>query len=74
MRKMLSIAMVALLVSGSAALACGSGCKAKKSDGKKAACSSCTEKKAGKSTCTKCPDKKAEKKCGADCKKACCAK
>ncbi len=66
MRKVLSIAMVALMVAGSVALACDScGCKAKKADSKKAACSACTAKKADKSACTKCTDKQACEKCTA---------
>ena len=66
MKKLMSVAMVALFVAGSAAFACDScGCSAKKSDAKKSECSACTEGK----------DKKADaKKCGADCAKACCKK
>ncbi len=58
MKRMMSIAAVALMMAGSTALACDScGCAPKKPTcGKKAACS-----------------KKAEKKCAADCTKACCA-
>lgn len=84
MKKILSIAMVALMVAGSAAFACDTcGCAAKKAENKKAACSGCSAKKADKAACTKCTDKKAcekcakkpaAKKCGADCTKPCCAK
>ena len=84
MKKVLSIAMVALMVAGSAAFACDTcGCAAKKADSKKAACSGCSAKKADKAACTKCTDEKAckkcetkpaAKKCGADCTKPCCAK
>lgn len=73
MKKTLSIAMVALMVAGSAAFACDTcaPCAAKKvAAGKKAACTKCDEKKAD----DKCTAKKAEKKCGADCAKPCCAK
>jgi hypothetical protein len=64
MKKMMSIAVVAFLVAGSAAFACDTcGCAAKKDAAKKAECSSCSK------------DKKADaKKCGADCAKACCKK
>ncbi|MBT8041624.1 MAG: hypothetical protein HKP10_02545 [Kiritimatiellales bacterium] len=72
MKKMMSIAVMALMVVGSAAYACDScGCSAKKAD-KKAECTACpAEKKAECTACTK--DKKAEK-CAAGCTKACCAK
>lgn len=70
MKRMMSIAAIALFVAGSSAFACGScGCSAKKAEAKKPACSqakSCGEKKA-------CTASKDAKKCGADCKKACCA-
>ena len=67
MKKMMSIAVVALLFAGSAAFACDTcGCKAKKDAAKKSECSAC-------SGCSKA--KKADaKKCGADCAKACCKK
>lgn len=86
MRKVLSIAMVTLMVAGSAAFACDTcGCTAKKAENKKAACSGCAAKKADKAACTKCTKDKAceacaakkaapAKKCGADCTKPCCAK
>lgn len=62
MKRLMSIAMIALFVAGTAAFACDScGCSAKKAD-KKAECSACTK------------GKEAAKKCGADCKKACCTK
>ena len=70
MKRMMSIAAIALFVTGSTVLACDTcGCKAKKAEAKKSAC--CAEKKAEskKSCCAK----KDAKKCGADCKKACCA-
>ena len=61
MKRMMSIAAIALFMAGSSVFACdGCGCSAKKAE-KKAECSSCT---AGKDA----------KKCGADCKKACCTK
>lgn len=60
MKRMMSIAAIALFMAGSSAFACDScGCKAKKAEGK-SECSSCTKGEA--------------KKCGADCAKACCAK
>lgn len=65
MKKLMSIAAIALFMAGSTAFACtGCGCTAKKAETKadKAACTACTT------------DKKAETKCGADCKKACCTK
>ncbi len=63
MKRMMSIAAIALFMAGSSVFACdGCGCSAKKAE-KKAECSACTK------------GKKADaKKCGADCKKACCAK
>ncbi|GEM_PF-2165131 len=66
MKKVLSVAAIALMMAGATAMACDTcGCKAKKAV-KKAACSACT---AGKDA------KKADAKtCGADCTKACCAK
>jgi hypothetical protein len=70
MKKLMSIAAVALMVSGSVAMACdGCGCKAKKAEGKKAACSACKTEK----DCAGCA-KKADAKCAADCAKACCKK
>ncbi|VGO22999.1 hypothetical protein [Pontiella sulfatireligans] len=66
MKRMMSIAAIALFMAGSSAFACDScGCSAKKVE-KKAACSACTAAKDGK--------KADVKKCGADCAKACCAK
>ena len=72
MKRMMSIAAIALMFAGSAALACDTcGCKAKKADSKKAACTACASDKA----CTKCDAKKGDaKKCPADCAKACCKK
>ena len=71
MKKMMSIAVVALFVAGSAAFACDScGCKAKKADSKKAACTACAKDK----TCAGCAKKADAKKCPADCAKACCKK
>jgi hypothetical protein len=62
MKRMMSIAAIALFMAGSSAFACGGcGCSAKKA-----------EAKTGCTACSK--DKKSETKCGADCKKACCAK
>ncbi|MDF7805955.1 hypothetical protein P4E94_00800 [Pontiellaceae bacterium B12219] len=62
MKRMMSIAAIALFMAGSSALACDScGCTAKKAE-KKTECTTCSK------------DKKAETKCGADCKKACCTK
>ena len=66
MKKMMSIAVVALFLAGSSVFACDScGCQAKKADSK-AACSSCTKGEKA--------EKKADKKCGKDCKKPCCVK
>jgi len=66
MKRMMSIAAIALFVTGSTVLACDTcGCKAKKAESKKAAC--CASKDAKECA------KKDAKKCGADCKKACCA-
>ena len=61
MKKMMSIAAVALFMAGSSVFACEScGCEAKKAESE---CSACSK------------DKKADaKKCGADCTKACCTK
>ncbi len=71
MKKMLSVAAVALFVAGSSALACGGGgCSAKKADAKKPACCQTKEAKGEKACCAK----KEAKKCGADCTKPCCAK
>jgi len=69
MKRMMSIAAIALFMAGSTAIACDTcGCKPKKADGKKAACSACK-------TDTACDAKKKDaKKCGADCAKPCCAK
>ncbi len=72
MKRMMSIAAIALFMAGSSAFACDTcGCKAKKADGKKAACSACKTDKEGKACDAK---KKDAKKCGADCKKPCCVK
>jgi hypothetical protein len=65
MKRMMSIAAIALFVAGSSVFACDScGCKAKKAEGKKAACSS------EKGSCTA---SKGEKKCAEGCTKECCA-
>ncbi len=70
MKRMMSIAAIALFMAGSSAFACGGcGCSAKKAEAKKPACSQakgCSGKK-------QCGAKKEANKCGADCKKACCA-
>jgi hypothetical protein len=69
MKRMMSIAAIALFVAGSSALACETcGCKAKKADAKPA-CSSCKTEEA----CKACTAKKAEKKCAEGCTKECCA-
>ncbi len=73
MKRIMSIATIALLIAGSSALACDTcGCKPKKAEGKKAACS-----EGKKATCSEgkkaCSAKKEAKKCGADCTKPCCA-
>ena len=81
MKRMMSIAAIALFVAGSSAFACDTcGCKAKQAEGKKAACSACpAEKTACKDckadqACATCTAKKdAKKACPADCAKACCA-
>ena len=83
MKRMMSIAAIALFVMGASALACDScGCKAKKAEDKKPAC--CGKKDAEKCCAKKC-EKKCEKKCdkecakteakkcGEGCKKECCA-
>ncbi len=65
MKRMMSIAAIALFLASSSALACDTcGCKAKKAESKKATCSE------GKKACS---TKKEAKKCGADCTKPCCA-
>ena len=68
MKKMMSIAVVALLMVGSVAIACDTcGCKEKKAEKKE--CSSCTAEK--KAECSKkCEACTAEKKCEA-CTKKC---
>lgn len=69
MKKVMSIAAIALMMAGSTAFACdGCGCKEKKAD-KKAECSasSCSKEKCGDKKC----DKEAKKECG---KKACTKK
>ena len=66
MKRIMSIAAVALFLAGASALACDTcGCKAKKAEGDKAAC--CTaDKKCDKCTaekpCAACAAKKAEAK------------
>ena len=70
MKRMMSIAAVVLFVAGSTVFACDTcGCKDKKAESKKSAC--CAEKKGDEKKA--CSAKKDAKKCGADCKKACCA-
>ena len=75
MKRMMSIAAIALFVAGSSAFACDTcGCRVKKADGKKPACCAAKENKAcaakgDKASCAK----KDAKKCGADCAKPCCA-
>lgn len=66
MKRMMSIAAIALFMAGSSVFACDScGCSAKK---EKAACTACKDGK----TCKGCA--KEAKKCGDGCTKACCAK
>ncbi len=70
MKRMMSIAAIALFVAGSSAFACDTcGCKAKKADDKKA--TTCTASKDGKGCGAA---KKGEKKCAEGCTKECCAK
>ncbi|MDF7799941.1 hypothetical protein P4C99_10730 [Pontiellaceae bacterium B1224] len=66
MKKLMSIAAIALFMAGSSAFACdGCGCSAKKAE----------TKKETKTECASCStDKKAEKTCPADSKKASCTK
>lgn len=67
MKRMMSIAAIALFVAGTSVFACDTcGCKAKADEGKKAACSS----KDGDKSCAA---KKDAKKCAEGCKKECCA-
>ena len=67
MKKIMSIAAVALFMAGSSAFACDTcGCKAKADEGKKAACCGKAEDKA-------CCAKKDAKKCAEGCTKKCCA-
>lgn len=71
MKRMMSIAAVALFLAGTTALACDTcGCKAKKGDDKK---TECTEKKEC-SAKKECSSKKEAKKCAEGCTKECCAK
>ena len=75
MKRMMSIAAIALFVAGSSAFACDTcGCKAKKADDKKSACCAAKDNKtcAAKGDKASC-SKKDAKKCGADCTKPCCA-
>ena len=66
MKRMMSIAAIALFVAGSTAFACDTcGCKAKKADGDKATCSA--------TNASSCTAKKGEKKCAEGCTKDCCA-
>ncbi len=69
MKRMMSIAAVALFVAGSTVFA-GEDCK-----DTKAKCSKAAYSEAEKAECKKDSKKcmKDSKKCGADCKKACCA-
>ncbi|MDH3982560.1 MAG: hypothetical protein OES84_06610, partial [Kiritimatiellaceae bacterium] len=71
MKRMMSIAVIALLVAGSSAFACDScGCKAKKAE-KKAECTSCTkDKKCGKKCDKKVGAEKADEKKAEAAKKA----
>lgn len=70
MKKMMSIAAIALFVAGSSAFACDTcGCKDKKAEGEKKA--ACTATKDGKACDAA---KKSEKKCAEGCTKECCAK
>ena len=76
MKRMMSIAVVALFVAGSSAFACGGcGCSAKKAEAKKSCCAVKQDAKKCGADCKKacCTAGKDAKKCGADCKKACCA-
>jgi len=71
MKRMMSIAAIALFVAGSSAFACDTcGCKAKKTCDKTPACCAAKEAKGEKACCAK----KEAKKCGVDCSKPCCAK
>ena len=68
MKRIMSIAAIALFMAGSSVFACDScGCKAKKAE--KPACTACKDGK----KCEACA-KKAKKKCPAGCTKACCKK
>ncbi|MEE9368641.1 MAG: hypothetical protein V3V05_07215 [Pontiella sp.] len=68
MKRLMSIAAIALFMAGSSVFACDScGCKAKKAE---AACTACKDGK----TCKTCAAKKAEKKCPEGCTKDCCKK
>lgn len=68
MKRMMSIAAIALFVAGSSALACDTcGCKAKRSEDKKSQCTATNGNK-------ECTGKKEAKKCGEGCAKDCCAK
>lgn len=70
MKKMMSIAAVALMMAGSTAFACEScGCAPKKS-----ACSKKAEMKCAGDCKKACCAEKGKKKCAESCKKACCAK
>ncbi|MEN7972947.1 MAG: hypothetical protein ABFR47_03840 [Verrucomicrobiota bacterium] len=81
MKRIVSIAAIALLVAGSSVFACDTcaPCKAKKADKKPACCGkkdeSCSKKaKKCEEKCKKeCTAKKSAKKCAEDCKKKCCA-
>ena len=67
MKRLMSIAAIALFVAGSSALACDTcGCKAKKAEGKKSECTATNGSK-------QCTGEKAEKGCAEGCTKECCA-
>lgn len=65
MKKVMTVAAIALMMAGTSAFACaGCGCSAKKSDAK-TECKTCKEG----NECKPCDAKKAEKKCCGTCKK-----
>ena len=69
MKKVMSIAVIALMMVGSVAIACDTcGCKDKKAEKKE--CSTCDSKKKGECAEKKCEACTAEKKCEA-CTKKC---
>ena len=68
MKKVLTVAAIALMMAGSTAFACsGCGCSAKKSDKAKTECKACEKGKECKACDAK--EKGAEKKCCGTCKK-----